>query len=126
MNIYNILKSKIFTIAAVLAVAWLSLSVIKVRSHEGTLKERKEDLSQKSAGIESDNERIAKEIEYGKNPLFLEKEARMKLNLKSPEEEVFFVYSAESSRLGNENTKEEKEVEEMSNFKKWWRYLLGE
>jgi len=125
MTLYSILRSKYFSIAAVLLVGWLVLSVINVASHTNTLEEKESDLRNKSVKIEGDNEVLVREIEHAQNPSFLEKEARVKLNLKAPDEEVLFVYGTElvSPELSPES--ESINLEDLPNFKKWIYYILG-
>jgi cell division protein FtsB len=123
MNI-NILKSKIFSIAAVIVLGSLFLSAVKVNTNKGLLEERLSDLREKAEKIENENENIQKEIDSAGNPEYLEKQARIKLNYRAPGEEVAFIYNREEAVASF--SAEGVEKEESSNIEKWWRWLWSE
>ena len=81
------------------------------------------NLEQKIAEIEKSNEELTKMEEYFQSEEFLEKEARLKLNLTKSGEKLIIVKQ-------QENILEEKEKEivakEISNIQKWWDYFFGE
>lgn len=126
MTLSTILKSKIFTIGATLLAAWLVLSVIRVQSHYEALVEKDRVLSEKVVHMEGENVALTEEIAYGQHPAYLEKEARLKLNMKRPDEGVLFVYEdTESEVLASGSLQAPALVGDMPNYKKWLKYLFG-
>ena len=125
MTLYTILKSKIFTIGIVLIAGWLVLSVIRVQSHYASLTEKDMILSGKVAHMEQQNESLSAEISYGQHPVYLEKEARVKLNMKHPDEEVLFVYGEDEVVATVSEDVKASSIGELSNYKKWLKYLFG-
>ena len=126
MTPYTILKSKIFTIGIVVIVGWLLLSVIRITSHENVLIEKERVLSSRIGQMEQENEVLSEEVAYGQHPAYLEKEARQKLNLKAPDEEVLFVYNGEISVVANiASSSVAVPFDRLPNYKKWIYYVLG-
>ncbi len=75
--------------------------------------------------LESDNSYLEKVVGYLKNPSFLQKEARLKLNYKASEEKVAFIYPDESAKAGSASGNFNKQLAQMPNYVKWVYYLLG-
>lgn len=82
-------------------------------------------MEAKISDLESDNSYIERVIGYLKNPSFLQKEARLKLNYKAFEEKVAFIYQDESAKAGSASDNFDKQLVQMPNYLKWVYYLLG-
>ncbi len=111
--------------AAVLLVLWMTASFIKIKTHENIVKKEVGDLEGKIAVFEEDNSALEQLLEYMTHPLFLEKQARAKLNYKAPGEEVAFVYTEDKAQTGSASDDFNKQLAQMPNYLKWWWYLLG-
>src|SRR3989344_6096212 len=88
------------------------------------------DISFKQVGfsalIKRDNASLEGYIKNFKNPEFLEKEARLRLNYKASGEEVVFVHrDINSQKASSSGTGPSQRTEEPPNYKKWWHWLLG-
>lgn len=81
-------------------------------------------LEQRIAEIEKSNEELAKMEEYFQSEEFLEKEARLKLNLTKPGEKLIIVKQQEN--ILKEEKEKETVAKEISNIQKWWDYFFGE
>lgn len=86
------LNSKILTVPLLILSVWMLFSVISVEIEKDQTKKEEKSVEAKISGVKKDNELLEKQIENFKNPEFLEKEARIRLNYKAAGEEVVFVY----------------------------------
>jgi len=122
MSIFN---SKWLTIIIIAGIGWLSLSSIKVKLHENIVNKDVAGIEEKIDNLEDDNSTLEKFIEYAKNPLFLEKEARLKLNYRAPGESVVFVYQDDSGGVSSKSSDFTRQFAQMPNYLKWAYYLIG-
>ncbi|OGN00021.1 MAG: hypothetical protein A3B91_03440 [Candidatus Yanofskybacteria bacterium RIFCSPHIGHO2_02_FULL_41_29] len=120
-----ILKSKWLLIIIIVGVGWLSLSSIKIKLHSDIVNKEVADIEKKIQDLEKENGVLEKFIEYVKNPLFLEKEARLKLNYRASGETVVFVYPDEADTVASDLVDFKKQLAQMPNYVKWGYYLLG-
>ena len=82
-------------------------------------------LEQRIEDIEKSNEELSKMKEYYQSEKFLEKEARLKLNLTKPGEKLIIIKQAEEDP--EEEVEKKKTIaEEISNIQKWWNYFFEE
>lgn len=82
-------------------------------------------LKQKIADIEKSNEELSKMREYYQSEEFLEREARLKLNLTKPGEKLIIIKQKEESP--EEKIEEKKAIaKEISNIQRWWDYFFNE
>jgi len=111
----------------ILAVGWLGLSYIKIKTENKIVNEELSSLENKIAKLEVDNNYLEKLIGYFSNPSYLEQEARLKLNYMAPGEKVAFVYPDTSAQpvSSSESFGVLKNIDEMPNYIKWIYYLLG-
>src|SRR3989344_3322973 len=120
-----ILKSKWLLIIIIVGVGWLSLSSIKIKLHSDIVNKEVADIEKKIQDLVKENGVLEKFIEYVKNPLFLEKEARLKLNYRASGETVVFVYPDEADTVASDLVDFKKQLAQMPNYVKWGYYLLG-
>jgi hypothetical protein len=120
-----IFKSKWFSGIIIACIAWLGLSYFKVKYHQDMVNKEVNNIEAKISGIEKSNSSLEKFISYIKHPLFLEREARLQLNYKSPEEEVVFVYPDTSAKTASNSMDFNKQLAMMPNYLKWIYYLFG-
>jgi cell division protein FtsB len=81
------------------------------------------DLEKRIEDLEVSNEELSKMEEYFQSDDFLEKEARLKLNLAKPAEKLIIIKQPES--LEQEIVEEKKIAKEVSNLQKWWDYFFS-
>ena len=118
------MKSKWLAVIIIAGIGWFGLSLIKVRVQKGMVIKEVQGLEAKIQNLEEDNSNLKKFVEYVKNPWFIEKEARLKLNFKVPGEEVVFVYP--DSNLSSPPPGDfQKRLARIPNWMKWVYYILG-
>jgi len=134
-EIKKILSSKITLFLLLLCFIWLGLSVADVYYKKYKIAKEVNDLKDQIAKTEKSNQQISAMIDYLSSQSFLEKEAREKLNMKKPGEEVVIiepskeVSTSASSFLGGGNPENQTSspvsasISE-SNFVKWWKYFF--
>ena len=81
------------------------------------------NLRDKIEVLQKSNEELAEMEKYLQSDEFLEKEARLKLNLIRDGEKLVIIKRSEEPRLGE--VKSEEENEEIPNIQKWWQYFFG-
>ncbi|HXK41064.1 MAG TPA: septum formation initiator family protein [Candidatus Paceibacterota bacterium] len=122
----NLLNSKIFTVFISVASVWILFSVISVEIEKDEIKKEEANIEFKITNIKRDNASLEGYIKNFKNPEFLEKEARLRLNYKASGEEVVFVHrDINSQKASSSGTGPSQRTEEPPNYKKWWHWLLG-
>lgn len=121
----KLFKSKWLTVAAIAIVGWLGFSFTKIKLHENIVNKEMGDLEGKITGLERNNNALERFIQQIANPSFLEKEARLKLNYKKPDEEVAFVYTDDTYQRDMVSADFNRQLALMPNYLKWFYYLLG-
>lgn len=122
------LRSKIFTVLALLAVAGLVWSVARLWPQKITVENRVKSLEQRIAETEKSNSALARLLDYFKSPSYLEREAKLKLNVRKSDENVVFIYPGKGGQAEQSRALEEKKQVNIgigaTNFEKWIKYLL--
>ena len=122
----SITHRKTLTVLLVLALVWLSRSLLRVYQQRAEVADQLRGLESKISGIEHDNEFLASASAYFSSNAYLERQARLKLNYKLPDEEVAFVYKDPSVAKETPPAQALKDqIAKMPNWKKWLYYLLG-
>jgi len=80
------------------------------------------ELQKKIENLQKDNVELAETEKYFQSEEFLEKEARLKLNLIRDGEKLIIVKEDEKNSV--EEQSEEEKSESVSNFRNWWRYFF--
>jgi cell division protein FtsB len=130
----KLLSSKAFLFLISFALIGLVISV-------GRESYRKYQLTKEINRLESEIERLEKEdqhladlLEYFQEESYLEKEARLKLNLQKPGEKLVIISKDQKNQSGQNGQEEnisgnEDSIgagqKEESNFWKWWEYLFS-
>ena len=126
----KIISSKIFIFAASFILIALAISVIRESYHKAKLAEEIEGLKSEVERLEGRNQQLSSLLGYFKEDTYLEKEARLKLNLKKPGEKVVILPQSQSSEYSILNETENNEAKESSsvngkdNWWKWWEYFF--
>jgi len=90
--ISKLFNSKFFSIAVVFIAGWLVLSWLGVENNKKAFDKEIMGIEAKISNVQKTNNELSEFLSHFDNPSFLEKEARLKLNYKAPDEEVIFVY----------------------------------
>ena len=120
-----IFKSKWIIVVSILVIGWLGFSFIKIKLQDDIVNKEVGDLETEIRSLENSNSSLDKLIGYLKHPSFLDKEARSKLNYKSPDEEVAFVYPDTSAKTSSGSFDSNGRLVPMPNYMKWFWYLMG-
>ena len=135
-KIKKILSSKIFLFIVVFILIFLLIGLIKETYRKHQLTSEINELKSNIDKLEGDNQQLVDLMDYFKEDSYLEKEARIKLNLKKPGETVVVlskdvIDGVEIVRKGGLETEENnKEVDlennnvEVANYWKWWEYFF--
>ncbi|MBU2579795.1 septum formation initiator family protein [Patescibacteria group bacterium] len=127
--IKKVLGSKIFLFLAVLALIYLVINLGRESYRKHQLTKEVDNLKLEIERLEGSNQQLANLMDYFKEESFIEKEARLKLNLKKPGEKVvilsdYFNTSSNLDALSNGSHNTETTEEESSNYWKWWEYFF--
>jgi cell division protein FtsB len=79
-------------------------------------------LQGKIEELKKENASLAEMEKYFQSEEFLEKEARLKLNLIRDGEKLIIVKENENRPVEENETEK---LENLSNFRRWWRYFFG-
>lgn len=117
----NLLYSKFFIIflIAILILAMIAFGREGYRYFKVSQEIR--DLEKKIEELEKESEELIGMEKYFQSEDFLEKEARLKLNLIKPGEKLIVVKTPEDL----EEKQQEKIVKQVSNIQLWWEYFFG-
>jgi len=125
-SIKRFLGSKFFLFFIILALIAVAVSVGSESYQKYQLTQEINKLKIEIEQLESKNEQLAGLMEYLKEEPYLEKEAKLKLNLKNPGEKVI-ILSDEliQEQVVSENKIEERTEEETANYWEWWQYFFS-
>lgn len=136
-KIKKILSSKIFLFIVVFILIFLLIGLIKETYRKHQLTSEINELRSNIDKLEGDNQQLVDLMDYFKEDSYLEKEARIKLNLKKPGETVVvlskdIIDGVEIVRSGSLDEEENKEADlenndsvEVTNYWKWWEYFFN-
>lgn len=82
-------------------------------------------MESRVADLERNNQFLASSSAYFGSDAYLERQARLKLNYKLPDEQVAFVYKDTSEKKLAPAEEFKASLAAMPNWKKWWYYVLG-
>jgi len=120
-----LIRNKIFTVGLVLLLVWLGYRSWQIRNQRVETDVQVKDLKSRVADLEHNNQFLASSSAYFASDTYLERQARLKLNYKLPDEQVAFVYKDTSVKIASASQEFKTQLAEMPNWKKWWYYLLG-
>lgn len=109
-----------FSLGCVLAIVWLTVSLVDLSSKKGVQSEQQTELNQ----VLAQNSDLKKKLDEAKTPEFVEKVAREQLGLVKPGESVVIMNTtplrpSEAGFAGQAN-----ELENLPNWKKWWKLFF--
>ena len=105
------------------------ISIIKLEPAIVLVSKELKNINQKIDEVEKNNLELDKLGDYLGSDAYLERQARLKLNYKKPDENVVYVYAKnrETNGAGSESSQETSKILDnkfVENFKKWWWYLV--
>lgn len=124
--IKKLLGSKVFLFFIVLALIGLVISLGQESYRKYQLTKEINGLKSEIERLEGKNQQMADLMEYFQEGSYLEKEARLKLNLKKPGEKVVVISQTAGVEVDKRIVGEtENEVSnETTNLWKWWEYFF--
>jgi cell division protein FtsB len=126
----KIFSSKIFLISIIGVLVFLGIQLGRESYRKYQLQQEINNLKSEISKIEGENQELSNLMEYFKKDSYLEKQARVKLNLKKPgEEAVVFPErkeEAESNASVDVSSADEKKQDKKStaNYWQWWEYFF--
>jgi cell division protein FtsB len=120
MNYFELLKSKFATVLLLVVFSVVTLITTQLYLQKKQVNSAVAMLQKQSDELTRDNQQLSELIKYLDTTEFREKEAREKLNLKKPGEEVVVLNSSDAEGLvsgANESTD--------PNPKKWFNYFFS-
>lgn len=126
----RLLSSKILLIVSLFILIFFSTNLIKEIINRRDLKGEVSSLQEEINRLESRNQDLSQLIGYFESLDFVEKEARTKLNLRKPGEQIIIVNEDNELEITNDNP-----VETITNFtadqiaistnqERWWNYFF--
>ena len=125
--IKKFLSSKVFLFVIILILIVAAVSVGRESYRKYQLTQEINKLKTEIERLEGSNEQLASLMEYLKEEPYLEKEARLKLNLKKPGEKVVILpkQQAEFQDVSKNIVVSQPEPEkEIANYWEWWEYFF--
>jgi len=124
--IKKLLGSKVFLFFIILALIGLVVSLGQESYRKYQLTKEINGLKSEIEQLEGKNQQMADLMEYFQEGSYLEKEARLKLNLKKPGEKIVVISQTAEAEVDKRIVAEtEGEVSnETTNFWKWWEYFF--
>lgn len=132
--IKRLLGSKIFLFFIILILIVLVVNLFRESYRKYQLTKEINKLKSEIERLEGKSQYLADVMEHFQEGSYLEKEARLKLNLKKPEEKVVVLSQREREediqgdlkmRLEEARKSQRDENNETANYWKWWEYFFA-
>jgi cell division protein FtsB len=120
----RIFQSKILTGILIVIVAWLGIGVWNVHHQKEETDQQVLNIRTKIENLEKENSTIKKILGYLKNPEYLAREARLRLNYKQPDESVAYIYPEEKKASPTPVVKKPESQSVLEKIKDWWYHLI--
>ena len=128
ITIYQkLLKSKIFFIFLIPILLALTVGIFQKLYYRYEVKRELDKLSAEIADLNKQKNDLNQLVDYYKNESNLEKEARVRLNLKKEGEKVVIILpqATSTNESGEEITRVSGNTDSLPNYKQWWYYFFG-
>lgn len=119
----KLLYSKSFIVFLIIVLILVIIVLGKESYQYFRISQEIKSLEKSIEELEKENEELARMEKYFNSEDFLEKQARLKLNLAKPGERVIIIKTPED--LEQEVEQEQTIAKEISNIQKWFEYFLG-
>src|SRR5258708_893694 len=120
----NFLNRKITTVALAALAVLFARKTLQIHAQRAEVASEVKDMQSRADEVRRNNQFLASSSAYFGSDAYLERQARLKLNYKLPDEKVAFVYKDTSVKKSPEPDFKA-QIAQMPNWKKWWYYLLG-
>ena len=121
----KLLKSKIFFIFIIPILLALIVGIFQKLYNRYEIKGNLDNLNTEIADLNKQKNDLNQLVDYYKNESNLEKEARVRLNLKKEGEKVVIILPLATSTVENSETvKTSQNIENLPNYKQWWYYFM--
>ena len=123
----KLLKSKIFFIFLIPILLALTVGIFQKLYYRYEVKGDLDKLNTEIADLNKQKNDLSQLIDYYKNESNLEKEARVRLNLKKEGEKVVIILPKATSTDKNSETISQfsDDIRNLPNYKQWWHYFFG-
>ena len=122
----DILQSKWFTAVILVMVGFFCISIIKLSPPLIKVGKELKNINQKIDETKEGSLELERLGNYLQSDAYLERQARLQLNYKKPDEKVVYVYRNTSVKVQNNNVEARKTNGNFfSNLAEWWRYLIN-
>lgn len=107
-----------------MGVGFLIMSLIKIEPALLTIRKELKNLDKKIAEVRQSTFELERLGSYLKSDAYFERQARLKLNYKKPDEKVVYIYTTETQN-GAEILKKDQTIKKsLKNWQRWWQYLF--
>lgn len=123
----RILSSKVLLLISLFILIYFSVNLIKEVINRRDLQREVNKLQAEIDGLEGRNKELGSLIEYFKTMDFVEKEARLKLNLRKPGEHIIIVpeeKEEDTKPEGQVSSLIKAEIKTASNPQRWLNYFF--
>lgn len=116
--------------AAFILIGFLAISFVKIEPALITMYKESANLDKKISEVKQSASELERLGDYIKSDAYLERQARLKLNYKKPDEHVVYVYQ-KTPGSGTETVSKTTQLSKVfenkliANIKSWFGYLLG-
>ncbi|MBI2062782.1 MAG: septum formation initiator family protein [Candidatus Yanofskybacteria bacterium] len=122
-----ILQSRWFSGVILLIIVFFLFSIIKFEPSLVAVNRELSNINKKIDEAEKVGLELKKLGDYLKSDAYLERQARLKLNYKKPDEKVVFVYQNPKTNMQS-NDAQAGSISDLfflTNLKEWWKYLVS-
>lgn len=121
--------AKIFLFFAIVALVFIGISIAKETYKKKQVQKEISDLQEKAQKIIKENSQIKEKIAYLESPEYQTKEAKDKLGLQNPDENVIVVKPTLEKEIVIDSIQGQSletmpKIEELPNYVKWWNYFF--
>jgi cell division protein FtsL len=121
---------KICLFLIVIALVFVFLSIFKEMQRKNQIQKEISALQEEAQKISRENNQIKEKIAYLESSEYQTREAKDKLGLKAPEENIIIVKPSVEKKNENDEAENEKKtdevlkIEDQPNHIKWWNYFF--
>lgn len=123
----KVIKSRVFFIILIPISLALFSGIFQNLYYRFNIQKDLNELNAEIANLNKQKEDLTKLIDYYKNQSNLEKEARVRLNLKKEGESVVIILpqATSTNESGESISGSVENFENLPNYKQWWYYFFG-
>lgn len=125
MTIKKFTSSKFFIILLILILIGVITALGKEGYRKYQLDREMASLKEEISSLKKENEEVSELLNYFESDEFLEKQARLKLNLLKQGEKLIIIRPEKKDTLSSVSVEENKTKKDFSNIKKWLDYLFN-